>query len=371
MKLTLLLLVGGGGQSSVEVEINLARLAAAQDLLESCLESGAVEHAIVATDDPTWAKILRDPHITIDLDASSESFHFGERLAGLIARYQVQKALYAGGGAAPLVTPENWNDALRPLLSGQCNVVTNNIHSADWVAFHPAQEALPLIRAQARDNSLAWTLGNEGGLDWHSLPPTAASRFDLDTPADLLVARAHSDIGVHLRARLDKLDWPTETVEGILSVMVEYGSNLAVIGRSSAASWAALEKGTQCWVRMFAEERGMIASGRLDRDEVGSLLAEFVARVGVDGFIGSLATLSDAALFDTRVVLAAQGIWPDNSSRFNADLFHWHKVEDPFLRDLSKAASQASIPILLGGQSVVSGGLMALVQIAEERRSSQ
>ena len=368
---TLLLLVGGGGTSSVETEINLARQAAALDLLHSCLESGTVGHAIIATDDPTWAKTLNDSRVSFDLDSPSEPFHFGERLTGLVTRYQVHSALYAGGGAAPLMTGASWRDALEPLYRGQRNVVTNNIHSADWVAFHPAQEALPLIRQQTRDNGLAWVLANEAGFDCCSLQPTSASRFDLDTPADLMIARAHPGIGENLKARLEQLDWPSGPVEGVLGVMEEDGSHLAVIGRSSAAAWAALEKGTQCWVRLFAEERGMIASGRLDRKEVDSLLAQHVSQVGVFKFFESLSSLSDAALIDSRVMLAAQGLWPDNSSRFNADLFRWEQVEDQFLRDLSQAASEASIPVLLGGQSVVSGGLMALVEIAVERRSNQ
>ena len=368
---TLLLLAGGGGQSSVETEIRHARQAAARDLLESCLESGTVAQAIVATDDPAWAETLDDPRVTLDLDSPTVPFQFGERLAGLVARHQVQSALYAGGGAAPLMTCTGWRDAMEPLHRGKRNAITNNIHSADWVAFHPAQEALPLIETQVRDNSLAWALAHEGGFECHTLPPTSASRFDLDTPADLLIARAHPGIGPHLRARLDGLDWSSDPVEGVLGIMVEDGSQLAVIGRSSAAAWAALEKGTQCWVRLYAEERGMIASGRLDRKEVGSMLAEFVSRVGVYEFFETLTRLSDAALIDSRVMLAAQGLWPSNSSRFNADLFRWKEVEDQFLRDLSRVASEASIPILLGGQSVVSGGLMALVEIAEERQATQ
>jgi hypothetical protein len=330
-----------------------------------------VDQAIIATDDPAWAETLDDPRVTLDLDSPTTPFQFGERLAGLVARYQVHSALYAGGGAAPLMTSTSWRDALEPFHSGKRNVITNNIHSADWVAFHPAQEALPLIETQVRDNSLAWALAHEGEFDCHSLPPTSASRFDLDTPADLLIARAHPAIGPHLRARLDGLDWPSGPVEGVLGIMVKDGSQLAVIGRSSAAAWAALEKGTQCWVRLYAEERGMIASGRLDRGEVGSMLAEFVSRIGVFEFFETLTGLSDAALIDSRVMLAAQGLWPSNSSRFNADLFRWKEVEDQFPSDLSRAASEASIPILLGGQSVVSGGLMALVEIAEERQSTQ
>ena len=53
--ITLLLLVGGEGDSPVEQPIRQARQAAARDLLETLLEAGVVQRAVVATDDAAWA----------------------------------------------------------------------------------------------------------------------------------------------------------------------------------------------------------------------------------------------------------------------------------------------------------------------------
>jgi hypothetical protein len=115
-------------------------------------------------------------------------------------------------------------------------------------------------------------------------------------------------------------------------------------------------------VRVFAEERGMRASGRQERGEVRSLLADYLERVGVDGFFDELAQLVDGVLFDNRVILAARGLWPSAADRFNSDLYQWDRVEDPFLRRLTQAAAEARVPVVLGGHSVVAGGLMALVE---------
>jgi len=100
---------------------------------------------------------------------------------------------------------------------------------------------------------------------------------------------------------------------------------------------------------------------------VRSLLADFLERVGGEGFFAALSTLADAALLDSRVILAARGLWPSAVDRFHADLFRWEEVGDPFLREFSRAAGEAGIPILMGGQSVVSGGLMALLEVLEMR----
>ncbi len=365
---TLILLVGGGGRSPVEAAVRRARQVAAQEMLESLLGTGLAERAVVATDDPEWARSLSGLPVEIDPDPPGEGFHLGRRLAGLVQRYRAERVLYAGGGCAPLMSPGDWREALEGWARGEREVVTNNLHSSDWVAFAQAGDLLPLLTAQERDNGLAWALAHEGGLEVHALSPSAATRFDLDTPVDLLIARAHPDTPERLRTLLEGLDWPMAAVEGILEVMKREGGRLALIGRSSSAAWAALERATHCWVRLFVEERGMVASGRMHRGEVRSLLYEYLRQVGPEGFFATLASLSDGVLMDSRVLLAAHGRWPSAADRFNADLLRWEEVGDPFLRALSHAAAEAGVPVLMGGQSVVSGGLMALVEILERRR---
>lgn len=366
---TLVLMVGGGGRSAVEQAVLSARRAAALDLLDAAMESGVVDRAILATDDPSWVGGLATrPDVEVDVDPAGEPFHLGRRLAGLIRRHRCEIVLYAGGGSAPLMTPADWATALTDLLSQECALVTNNLHSSDWVAFRVDGELLPLISRQDRDNGLAWALTYEGGLAARALPARASTRFDLDTPTDLLIARAHPATPARLRAALCDLDWPEEPVEGVLSVMAREGGQIAIIGRSSAAAWAALESACRCWSRLFVEERGMIASGRLARGEVRSLVADYIDRVGVHGFFDRLKSMADAVLFDNRVVLAARGIWPNAGERFSADLLRWWEVTEPFLWALARAAAEAEIPVLMGGQSLVSGGLLALIDIQQRRR---
>jgi hypothetical protein len=321
-----------------------------------------VERAVVAAADVSWTVGLAGLPVEIDPDPPGEPFHFGRRLSDLIRRYGIDRALYAGGGSAPLMSADDWRTALAGFGAGGPAAVTNNLHSSDWIAFFPAQDLLPAIAAQERDNALGWVLDREAGLAVRALPPCAASRFDLDTPADLLIARAHPRVGPHLRAALNGLDWPAEPVEGVLRVLSQEGSQVVVAGRSSSAAWSLLERETQCWVRFLVEERGMVASGRMRRGEVRSLVADFLERVGVEEFFAELVSLADAALLDNRVILAARGLWPSAADRFNADLLRWTEVQEPFLRQFSRAAGEAGIPILMGGQSVVNGGLMALLE---------
>ena len=368
---TLLLLVGGRGRSDVERALDGAHRAAARDLLEVLLRTGMIGRAVVATDDPAWGAALADLPVEVDLDPPGETFHFGRRLAGLIERYDVRRVLYSGGASAPLQSFERWAEVLNRLGEAQRLVVTNNFHSCDWVGFVPAIEMAPLVAQETSDNAVAWALAHEGGLPAESLPASAATRFDLDTPADLLIAHRHPGIGPHLRRFLDDLAWEAPWLDRVLAAMARDGGSLVVVGRASAAAWAALERATRCWVRVFAEERGMRASGRQAQGKVRSLLADYLELVGIEGFFDELAELVDGVLLDNRVILAARHLWPSTPDRFNSDLYRWDRVGEPFLRRFTRAAAEAGVPVMMGGHAVVSGGLMALVEAFEAGRREE
>lgn len=358
----LFVLVGGWGESGLEQALGGAHRAAARDLLEVLLELDGIDRAIIATDDPSWRETLASSPVEVDLDSMGAPFHFGRRLAALIERYDAQRLLYTGGGSAPLLAAERWTQVVERLNEAGRLVVTNNVHSSDWVGIVSADDALPLISRQASDNGVAWVLANEAAFPVESMEATAGTRFDLDTPVDLLIAQRHPGIGVHLRRYLNGLGWESRRLDGVLAEMAREGGSLAVIGRASSAAWTALEQATRCWVRVFVEERGMRASGRQQRGEVRSLVADYLSLVEVEGFFDELASLANGVLFDNRVILAAQGLWPSAVDRFNADLYRWAKVQNPFLRRLTRAAAESSVPVVLGGHSVVAGGLMALVE---------
>lgn len=359
---SLLLLVGGWGESEVEQALDDAHRAAARDLLELLLHTGSISRAVVATDDRAWRETLADLPVEVDVDPPDDDFHFGRRLVGLIQQCDAQRVLYSGGGSAPLLSADRWAQVLDRLASAERLVITNNVHSSDWVGFAPAADLIPFIAPEANDNGLAWILANEAAVPVESLPACAATRFDLDTPADLLIAQRHPDIGPRLRRFLDGLPWNAPQLDGVLTEMGREGGSLAIIGRVSSAAWAALERATRCWVRVFAEERGMRASGRQDRGEVRSLLARHLDLVGLESFFDELANLAGGVLLDNRVILAAQGLWPSAIDRFHSDLYRWEKVQEPFLRRFTRAASEARIPVMMGGHSVVAGGLMALTE---------
>lgn len=361
-RIGLILMVGAvDGEGEAIRLVHRARQAAALDSLEAARSTGLFDEIVVATNDPDW--INQHPSaFVLDVDNPNEPFHFGRRLVELIERYRLSKVFYMGAGAAPLLKKEELEKQVRIIQSKDEIVVTNNLHSSDWAGFSPASILSSFSHRVERDNAIGWVLHREAGLPYEALPPSAASRLDIDTPTDLLILAHIPDCGCRLKDELalNKLD--ASRIEKAIQVMATAGKHIIVAGRVSSSAWTALEQGTLCWVRLFAEERGMVASGRQKNGQARSLLAEYMNQVGIERFFRLLESWSDAVFWDNRVVLAHFGLWPSDEDRFASDLGWPREVKEPFLAELTTAALESSIPIVMGGHSLVSGGLLALVE---------
>jgi hypothetical protein len=362
------IMIGATGPTAAEQLLGRAFQAAATDLIAS-LMSLDVQPLVVAGPRLDW--LPADAGCQRDLDG--EAFHFGQRLAGAIERFGLAHALYFGAGSAPLLSQDMigriWTALISAIESGERIALTNNLHSSDWAAFTQARDALPIVRRANRDNSLAWMLQEDGGWAVSSaafLSPSA--RMDLDTPADLAIVRAHPACSLRLRAALQDPPLDRVPIGDVLRVLARDGSRAALIGRVAPQAWDALSRATQCWIRVFSEERGMAASERLARGEVRSLIERMIARWGPGAFFAELAQVADVAIIDSRVLMAAAGHYPGAGERFASDLFLLDAIHDPWLREFTAAARAAPLPVLLGGHGVVAGGLHALAEIVAGRR---
>jgi hypothetical protein len=100
-----------------------------------------------------------------------------------------------------------------------------------------------------------------------------------------------------------------------------------------------------------------------------SVLGDLLDREGPDDLARLVATLADAAVIDTRVLLAhrlgaAESAWPAPEDRYASDLLVPRTIADPWLRALTESASFFGHPILLGGHTLVNGGLRLLARRA-------
>lgn len=354
---TLILFVGGLGGSGVEEMVAGAHRTIARDILERARDTGLFPRPIVVTDRPGltagWGgDVVEEP--------ATAPFHFGQKLREVIHKYEVAIPFYVGGGALPLLTADRLGRLAQNVASSSSVVITNNHYSSDMVAFTPGS-AIDAIALPSRDNPLARLLA-EAGLREQSLPREAATQFDVDTPTDLAILRLHSGAGRHARAYLDslRLDELTARLKGAVRVFKDKNAQLLVAGRVGSQVWACLEQGTACRVRLLSEERGLRADGREEVGEGATILGFYLQAVGPRRFFGDLARLGDAAFVDSRVIFQHMRLRPTQRDRFLSDLGEASQIEDPFIREFTQEAVAAPIPVVLGGHSLVSGGLLAL-----------
>lgn len=298
------------------------------------------------------------------------SFNFGANLRAVCKAHNLERVVYCGGGSMPLATLGTLADLALAVSGAAPCVVSNNLFSADIIAFYPAS-ALDRIGESVNDNDLAWLLHYRAGLPHATTPKTLATNFDIDTPSDLatlyIATRSvplDGAVGERLRAILERvsIEMPmlTGSLEKAYKVMATRRAQVLLAGRVSSWTWRRLETNLPCQTRIFSEERGMRASGREARGEVRSLLGLYTDIAGIDGLISALEQTCDAAFLDTRVLFAHQRLSPGRADRFASDAMMPEQVSDPWVRELTTAAATATIPVLLGGHSLISGGVWAM-----------
>lgn len=354
----LILLHGGAGTGAAEGMVARARLAAA-GVSARAARDGGFGSVVLATDD---AGIAGGDGYTVDHDAPGEAFSLRERVLGLVAKLGAEAVAVMGAGALPLLAAEDFA-AVREGLAGGDNVaVTNNFYSSDLTAWTPA-DALARVGPFERDNVLPRRLRDEAGCGATVLPRSVRTAFDLDTPADLAVLALSEATPAAVREALPpEGSLPLAPYRALMPLLCDPDAEILVAGRVASATWAHLERETACRVRLFSEERGLASApeGHRARSLVGRLLEE----VGMERFAGELASLADGVVLDTRVLLAHAGSRASREDRFQGDLLAPERVTDPWLRDLTAALAAAEVPVLAGGHSLLSGGLMALADQA-------
>jgi hypothetical protein len=299
---------------------------------------------------------------------------FGARLRPLVAAAGSGGLVVLGSGSIPLAIRADLRALVASAGDDAPRALANNRHSADVVAIARA-DRLPAIPDLPGDNALPRWLEEVAGFPVDELRTRARLAFDIDTPLDLVLLGAGSGAPVDLV--------PLEaTLTAVRTVAADRRAELLVAGRTSAATLHWIETHTAARVRAWVEERGLRAASRLARDDAGarpqrppaSLLGALLDRDGPASLGGPLARFADAAIVDTRVLLAHglgadEAAWPPPEDRFASDLQLSSCVADPWLRELTAAAAAAPIPILLGGHSLVGPGVRFVAEGPPEKRT--
>ena len=315
-------------------------------------------------------------------DASPGGFHWGIWYTAAVqaARASAGDAMdavgWVGGGGLALLGDEALDELLSPIAG---EAVANNRFSSDaFVVAGDLDAAVAALAASGADNGAPRAL-EAAGFTVRDVSTAPWSRFDVDTPHDLALLRlarrlpGTRSLDPALAAFLEGAQLPggrplaIPRLDDVLPVLRNRNAELVVAGRVPSSAFAYLEDQAACRVRLFVEERGMRAA---PASEPRSLLADWVTQNGAASLVERLASLGDAVILDTRVVMAAlagssdAAAWPPPEERFAADFLDPNPVATAWLRDLTDAAAAASVPFVLGGHTLVSDGLRILTDAA-------
>ena len=293
---------------------------------------------------------------------------FGARLRGLVASLAADAGLVVvGSGAIPLAMRADAGAFIDAAGSGTRRAVANNVYSADAVAIGAAAN-LASVPDLPTDNALPRWLREHAGYEVSALQRPLLG-MDLDSPLDVLLV--HEAIGASAPSpAINGINTARvrDAIAGVRAVSRDPTRQLTIAGRSSAAALRWLEAGTASRTRALIEERGMrVAALAQGQAEPRSVLGLVLDDRGPAALGGVLAELGDAAIVDTRVLLAHrlgadETAWPPAEDRFASDLLLADEIGDGWLRALTASARDARIPVVLGGHSVVGPGLRLVIR---------
>jgi len=350
---TLALLLHRGGKGLVAA----ARTAAGRELVRKLCELPEIDRVAVATRCP---ELWEDLPVEVLVDPPGE-WHFGTCLGSVVRSLKPRKLLYFSSGSGFLLSLEELSSLVGCKPRQPPYAVLNNFYSTDFSLIVPPQPQL--LESLPRDNPLGLRLWEEG-YACYELPRSAATQLDIDTPGELQFLSLHPNLPTELAQALAPV--PTERAKAILEVLSQAGKELLLIGRVSGDAVRMLDQEAACRVRVLSEERGMEALGRAARGEVKSLLT--LHPLQPSQLVARLSHIADGVVWDTRVFLTASGLWPLPEDRFSCDLLLPQEIKTPFLKELAQACLKAPIPFLLGGHSLVSGGLYLACELAWKGR---
>ena len=301
---------------------------------------------------------FRDAGADVHLDEGPAAGSFGERVRRFVRDTNANGVVVLGSGSLPLTNAADWREFVEVAGGPTGRALTNNRFSGDAIAVAGAS-VLAELPNLASDNGLPRWLADRGVVV-RDLAHRWRLQLDLDSPLDaLLVKPVETTLDLE-RAGIDP--GPVRAgLAGVAATARDPGCELVVAGRGSSSGLAWLERRTASRTRALIEERGFRTRSSGQRP-VRSVLGTVLDRDGPEAFGARLAELGDAAIVDSRVLLAHrlgpdERRWPAAEDRFASDLLLADRIADPWLGALTTSALQAPIPIVVGGHTLVGPGL--------------
>jgi len=368
-KIAVLVFEGGVPSGTVNEQMQPVRRAACLDTLEILTGlSEYYEPIILATNYPDLAEQAAPLGVQIVTTPREGSFHLGEWLLRLTQPLPQEAILYLSGAGSPLLSREEFIAIAEDLTQNEKIVLTNNVQSSDIVGWRPRQ-ALEQIELPVKDNSLGFLLRKDAGLPRKLLPHSVGVHFDIDTPADILILKQTKIGGQRMQKAVAAIPWDSSNYQRMWDLYAsrsETVPRLWMSGRIGGPVMQHINTYIVTRLRVVSEERGMQSMG--SESSVCSFVGSYLEHLGTKAFFDYLEKVADVALIDTRPLQAHFRVTPNDNDRFSSDLLQWQDIQEPWLREFTQGAAECRIPVLLGGHTLILGGIWAFVDALRAAR---
>ena len=366
-KTTALVFEGGQPEGGVTHQLLSVRYATCLDTIELLLSlPDHYGEVVLATNYDDLAQAAQQMGAVIHRTDNAD-FHFGRELQQLVAARQADNVLYLSGAGSPLLTREEFISIAEGLAQNEEYLIVNNVQSADIVGWTPGAAISSIVPPQL-DNALGYALRREAKLPRHLMPHSVGVHFDIDTPTDIQMARLVGLGGKRMQAAMEALPWELDRYYWLRDELTKKDRipGIWLSGRIGGPVIQYINSSIHARLRIVSEERGMKSMGK--EDAVFSFVGSYIDSTGFDGFFRYLEQSVDIALIDTRPLFAHFKLQQTDNDRFSSDLGYWQDIEEAWIREFTKAAGEAKIPIILGGHTLILGGIWALIESLRHER---
>ena len=354
------------GPTAEEQFVERVRLRNLSHHIEALHEAGAAPVTVATDADASLCKELAHPPDQW-ITTPHTGFHFGETLKKVISSRSLQGCVYIGSGSGVLLRRADYEVLVTWARHPSARMLVNNLYSTDFASFAQAQTLLPLELPQI-DNTLGVMLTDQG-MPCRTLPRNLRTQYDIDTPTDVLLLKATGRL-------IEEEPLPFEeqavvsSANAVMDTLTDRSGRLWIYGRVNPATWAWFQDRTACQTAGVIEGRGLRSyQGFASDAEIGRVCRSMFEQAGWDAFFTSLAKHASAAILDTRPLLTTNSDMPSTADRFRSDLLRIARIENPTWKSFTQAAQRASLPVLLGGHNLISGGLYAVGRSCWKRRN--
>lgn len=356
------------GNTPEQELVEQARLAVLSNHV-TALRNAGVHHIVVATDAIPLLRKELEQQPDQWIETPHVGFDFGRTLKEAISSLSLSACIYLGSGAGPFLHRKDYDTLVAWAKRPTASVLLNNLYSTDFASIAQANTLLGL-RLPRIDNTLGIALTDQN-VACRSLPRNLRTQYDIDTPTDVLLLGATGWGDEEFRSRCRQaLAVDTSSVEAILDNLTDRSARLWLYGRANPATWAWFQDKTACQTTGVIEGRGLrgYSTGSSGIAVCRPCGATF-SRGDWNQFFDSLAEHVSAAILDTRPLLAIGSRSASTADRFRSDLLRADRIRNHEWKAFTRAARASSLPLLLGGHNLMSGGLYLLGRACWKRRN--